>query len=81
MSNYLFAIDEKTNEVIVSVSAKGRTTIDLVERIARKDHDILYQAVVTLTMLARADEVEEKTFNAMDKVCQLLYSKRAVIKK
>ncbi len=81
MSNYLFAIDEKTNDVIVSVSAKGSTTIDLVERIARKDHDILYQAVVTLTMLARADEVEEKTFNAMDKVCQLIYGKQAAIKK
>lgn len=81
MSNYLFAIDEKTNEVIVSVSAKGRTTIDLVERIAREDHALLYQAVVTLTMLARADDLEEKTFKAMDKVCQLIYGTRTAIKK
>jgi len=45
MSSYLFAIDEKTEEVIVSASAKGSKKIDFIERVARIQNEELYQSV------------------------------------
>lgn len=71
----LFAIDPKTEETIVSASAKGSTTINFIERIGRKDNDILYYAVVTLTSITHAPNFDIAVFKAMDKVCQLVYNK------
>lgn len=71
----LFAIDPKTEETIVSASAKGSTTINFIERIGRKDNDILYNAVVTLTSITHAPNFDIAVFKAMDKVCQLVYNK------
>ena len=45
----LFATDTNTEETIVSDSPKGSNKINLVERISRRDNEILYQAVMTLT--------------------------------
>lgn len=73
--NMLFAIDPKTEETIVSASAKGSTTINFIERIGRKDNDILYNAVVTLTSITHAPNFDIAVFKAMDKVCQLVYNK------
>jgi hypothetical protein len=69
----LFAIDPGTEEVIVSASPKGSKTINFVERVNRKDNELLYQAVTTLTMLSAAPTFDVKIFKAMDKVCQLVY--------
>jgi hypothetical protein len=44
-----------------------------VERVARKDNELLYQAVKTLTMVSNAPMFNVKLFKAMDKVCQLIY--------
>jgi hypothetical protein len=74
MSSYLFAIDEKIEEVIVSASAKGSKKIDFIERVARIQNEELYQSVVTLTKLAGAVEFDLKEFKAIDKACQGLYA-------
>ena len=73
----LFAIDPDTGEVIVSESPKGSNTINFVERVNRKDNELFYQAVTTLTMLSAAPTFDVKIFKAMDKVCQLIYLNQA----
>ncbi len=74
-NSFLFAIDTNTEEVIVSDSPKGSNKINFIERISRQDNVILYNAVVTLTSLASASKIDASIFKAMDKVCQMLYSK------
>lgn len=71
----LFAIDLKTEEIIVSESPKGSNKINFIERIARKDNELLYMAVVTLTSITVAPDFDMAVFKAMDKVCQLMYGK------
>jgi hypothetical protein len=78
--NLLFAIDTQTEEVIVSESPKGSNKINLIERIGRQDHGILYQAVVTLTSLTNDPNFDVAIFKAMDKVCQMIYTKHKEIK-
>jgi hypothetical protein len=73
--NILFALDINTEEIIVSESPKGSNKINLVERIGRKDNIILYNAVVTLTSITNDSNLDVKLFSAMDKVCQLIYTK------
>jgi hypothetical protein len=73
--NMLFAIDTNTEEVIVSNSPKGSNTINFIERIGKQDNIILYNAVVTLTSITKASNIDTTFFKAMDKVCQLIYSK------
>ncbi|MEY4594322.1 MAG: hypothetical protein RIQ47_732 [Bacteroidota bacterium] len=75
MSTTLFALDEKAEEVIVSESPKGSNKINFIERIKRKDSEMLYNAVVTLTSISRAPAIDTAIFKAMDKVCQLIYNK------
>jgi thymidylate kinase len=75
MSTTLFALDEKAEEVIVSESPKGSNKINFIERIKRKDSEMLYNAVVTLTSISRAPAIDTAIFKAIDKVCQLLYNK------
>lgn len=71
----LFAIDENTQEIIVSESPKGSTKINFLERIARKENEIFYTAVLTLTGMSREEDLDMRLFKAMDKVCQGLYAK------
>lgn len=71
--NKLFAIDEKTEEVIVSESPKGSKTIHFIERVAKKDNAELYDSVIKLTDMARAADFDLKEFKALDKTCQGLY--------
>jgi hypothetical protein len=71
----LFAIDQNTNEIIVSESPKGSNKINLVERIKREENIILYNAVVTLSSISSSSNLDISLFKAMDKVCQLIYSK------
>jgi hypothetical protein len=71
--NKLFAIDEKTEEVIVSESPKGSKTIHFIERVAKKDNAELYDSVIKLTDMARAADFDLKEFKALDKTCQVLY--------
>jgi hypothetical protein len=73
--NILFAIDKNTEEVIVSDSPKRSNTINLIERIGKQDNIILYNAVVTLTSITKASNIDTIVFKAMDKVCQMIYSK------
>jgi hypothetical protein len=73
--NMLFAIDQNTNEIIVSESPKGSNKINLVERIKREENIILYNAVVTLSSISSSSNLDISLFKAMDKVCQLIYSK------
>ena len=70
----LFALDETTNEVIVSESSKGRNSINFVERVNRKDDELLYQAVSILTIISKSPNFDVKIFKAMDRVCQLIYN-------
>jgi outer membrane lipoprotein-sorting protein len=77
-TNNLFAIDPKTEEVIVSESPKGSNKINFIERIKRKENELLYNAVVTLTSITNAPDLDMSIFKAMDKVCQLIYVKGKV---
>lgn len=71
--NKLFAIDLENQDVIISESIKGSKMINQLERVARKDNELLYQAVKTLTLVSSAPMFDVKTFKAMDRVCQLVY--------
>lgn len=71
----LFAIEPKTEETIVSAFQPGSNTIDFIERIHRGENEILFNAVVALTSITKAPDFDIKIFKAMDKVCQLVYSK------
>jgi len=77
--SFLFAIDPKSEETIVSASQTGSNKIDFIERISRKENGVLFNAVVTLTSITNAPDFEIKIFKAMDKVCQLIYSKHKKI--
>ncbi len=77
--NKLFAVDEKTEEVIVSESPKGSKQIHFIECVGRKENEILYQAVMTLTCMSKDADLDLSLFKAMDKVCQGLYVKHKSI--
>lgn len=78
--NKLFAIDTNTEEVIVSESPKGSTKINFIERIKRQDHVNLYKAVELLTSLSTTPNFDASIFKAIDKVCQMMYTKHTEIK-
>jgi len=73
--NLLFAIDQNTQEIIVSDSPKGSNKINFIERIKRQENDALFNAVATLTSISKASDFDITIFKAMDKVCQMIYSK------
>jgi hypothetical protein len=75
-TNNLFAIDQKTEEVIVSESPKGSNQINFIERISRQENEMLYNAVTILTNISQAPDLDIPIFKAMDKVCQLIYGKQ-----
>lgn len=75
-TNFLFAIDPKTEEVIISESPKGTNKINFIERISREENEILYNAVLTLTSVSKSLNFDVKIFKSMDKVCQMIYSKQ-----
>jgi hypothetical protein len=69
----LFAIDVKTNEVIVSSSEKGSMEIEFIERIPQSENELLFDAVSILTKLATSPNFDAALFKSMDKVCQMIY--------
>jgi hypothetical protein len=71
----LFAIDTKTEEVIVSDSPKGSNEIKFIERIKLVDNEVLYNSVVALTSITKDPNFDVAIFKAMDKVCQMIYNK------
>jgi hypothetical protein len=73
--NLLFAIDISTEEVIVSDSSKGSNKINFIERMKRSDNDIFFNAVLTLTSIAKSSDFDAAIFKSMDKVCQMMYHK------
>ena len=72
---FLFAIDINTDEVIVSDSSKGTNKIKFIERIKRSDNDTIYNAVQTLTSIAKSSNFDAAIFKSMDTVCQMMYNK------
>ena len=74
----LFAIDLNMEEVIVSNSQKGSNKINFIERIKRKENEIFFNAVSTLTNISKASDFDISIFKAMDKVCQMIYNKHIV---
>ena len=73
--NLLFAIDQNTQEIIVSESPKGSNKIYFIERIRRQENDMLFNAVSTLTSISKASDFDISIFKAMNKVCQMIYNK------
>ena len=71
----LFALDTKTEEIIVSDSPKGSNEIKFIERIKRQENEVLYNAVVALTSITKDANFDVAIFKAMDKVCQMIYTK------
>lgn len=76
----LFALDLKTEEILISETEKGSNKVNLIERIQRKDNELLYDAIVTLTRIASSADIDLAIFKAMDKVCQMIYSKHVETK-
>jgi len=76
--NLLFAIDQNTQEIIVSESTKGSNKINFIERIRRQENDMLFNAVSTLTSISKASDFDISIFKAMDKVCQMIYNKHII---
>ena len=76
--NLLFAIDQNTQEIIVSESPKGSNKINFIERIRLQENDMLFKAVSTLTSISKASDFDISIFKAMDKVCQMIYNKHIV---
>jgi hypothetical protein len=74
-TNFLFAIDINTEEVIVSESPKGSNKVNFIERIGRTNNEMLYNAVLTLTSITKSSSFDATIFKAMDKVCQMVYNK------
>lgn len=74
-NNFLFALEATTEEVLISESPKGSNQINFIERIKRKENEILYNAVVTLTNITQSSDFDAGLFKAMDKVCQMAYNK------
>ena len=70
----LFAIDFNTEETLVSESEKGSNKVNFIERISRNENELLFEAVVTLTKITNPNNFDIAIFNAMDKVCQLIYN-------
>ena len=73
--NFLFAIDSKTEEIIVSDSPKGSNKVNFIERIQCQENKILYDAVAMLTNITKSSNFDITIFKAMDKVCQMIYNK------
>jgi hypothetical protein len=73
--NLLFAVDTNTEEVIVSDSPKGSNKVNFIERIGRKDNEMLYNAVVNLTSFTKVPDFDAASFKKKDKECQILYDK------
>ena len=71
----LFAIDLNTEEILVSSSEKGTRKVNFIERIHRKENELLFNAVVTLTSTTTSPDFDLAIFKAMDKVCQMIYGK------
>jgi len=72
---FLFAVDFKTDEVIVSCSSKGTNKIKFIERIKKNDNILIFNAAVTLKSISESSDLDPKIFNMMDKVCQTIYNK------
>lgn len=70
----LFAIDLNTEETLVSESEKGNNKVNFIERISRNENELLFDAVITLTKITNSTNFDIAIFNAMDKVCQLIYN-------
>ena len=71
----LFAIDYNTEEILVSSSEKGTKKVNFIERIHRKENELLFNAVVTLTSTTTSPDFDLAIFKAMDKICQMIYGK------
>jgi len=71
---FLFAVDFKTDEVIVSCSSKGTNKIKFIERIKKNDNILIFNAAVTLKSISESSDLDPKIFNLMDKVCQTIYN-------
>ena len=53
--------------------------INFIERIKQSDNDMFFNAVVALTCITKSPHFDVRTFNAMDKVCQMIYHKHKEI--
>jgi hypothetical protein len=79
-TNFLFAIDQDTDDVIISDSPKGIININFIERIGRKEHEMLYNAVQTHTAITKDPNFNKVLLKAVDKVCQLIYNQHKELK-
>jgi hypothetical protein len=79
-NSFLFAIDQASEEIIISNSPKNTNKIHFLERIKRQDNEMLYNSVLALTEITKSTNFNMKTFNSMNKVCQTEYTKHKEIK-
>lgn len=73
--DFLFAVDFKKKEVIVSSSSKGTNQVKFIERIKKDDNILIFNAAVTLKSISESSDLDLKLFKMMDKVCQSIYIK------
>jgi hypothetical protein len=74
-TEFMFAINPDSEEVLISESPQGSNQIQLIERVSRLQNELLFHAVVTLTCISQDPNLDLKLFKAMDKVCQMAYQK------
>jgi hypothetical protein len=58
----LFALDLKTDEILISESEKGSNEVNLIERIERNKNELLFDAIVTLTRIASSADIDLAIF-------------------
>lgn len=71
--SYLFAIDKKTEEIIISISENNSNQIKSIGRMGRNENEILYLAVQALMLISKSPNSDLELFKLMDKVCQHVY--------
>ena len=69
----LFAIDLNMEEVIVSNSQKGSNKINFIKRIKRKENELFFNAVSTLTSISKASDFDISIFKECGKNLILMF--------
>lgn len=75
-SQTLFAINDSTQQIIVSKAHWYNNKIKEIEKINCKDNELLYEFIVKLTNIARQSPVNKEIFSVIDRECRKQYSSK-----
>ena len=78
-SQTLFAINDSTQQIIVSKAHWYNNKIEEIEKIEKincKDNELLYEFIVKLTKIAKESPVNKEIFSVIDRECKKQYSSK-----